>query len=124
MVVLTAAEIEQYRAALAQVPSALRALTVIEDCEGDLEDAAISLAIQAGQEPSESDRWLEGVAKRWRAFLCQVERKDPLEAGVLADVIHALATQTDLPSVLATPVVLYVVKTGVDAFCKPLEEKL
>lgn len=124
MVILTQNEIDHYRSVLADNPNALRALDLIEDCEGDIEDAAIVLALQAGQEPDRSDRWLESVAKRWRAFLCQENLKQQLETGAVADVVQALAAETTIPSVLAVPVVIYVLKVGVGAFCKPFEERL
>ena len=49
MVVITSQEIARFRSELAAYPEALKALDEIEDCEGNIEDAAISLAIQAGQ---------------------------------------------------------------------------
>ncbi|GAB4228237.1 MAG: hypothetical protein Kow00121_57070 [Elainellaceae cyanobacterium] len=124
MIIVTLEEIEQYRAELAENPAALKALNMLEDCEGDLEDAAISLALQVGQEPSQSEQWLNGLAKRWRPFVCQAGIKDALKAGSIVNVVNLLAAETDLPNLLALPVVLYAVKTGVDEFCKPLQEKL
>jgi hypothetical protein len=124
MIVVTVEEIAQYRSELSASPAALRALDMIEDCEGDLEDAAIALALQAGQEPDTSERWLEGLAKRWRTVLCQAELKENFAAGSLQAVMRSLAQETDLSPVLATPVIIYILKTGVDDFCKPLQEKL
>ncbi|NJO73811.1 MAG: hypothetical protein HC833_08670 [Leptolyngbyaceae cyanobacterium RM1_406_9] len=124
MITVTFEEIAQYRSELSASPEALRALDMIEDCEGDLEDAAIALALQARQEPDTSERWLEGLAKRWRAVLCQAEIREGLVSRSLQDVLRSLSQETDLPPVLATPVIIYVLKTGVDDFCKPLEEKL
>ena len=121
---VTLEEIEQYRAELADDPIALRALDMIADCEGDLEDAAIALALHVGQEPDQSDNWLDGVAKRWRVSLCNGELKESLLAGSVGEVVRSLSTDTMLPSALATPIALYVLKTGVEAFCKPLQEKL
>jgi hypothetical protein len=124
MVVLNSVDIIQYRSLLAGSPNALRALDMIEDCEGDLEDAAIALAIQAGQEPDRSERWLEGVAKRWRVFICQSDFQTMLTEETMATAIQTLATETALPAVLATPVVIYVLKTGVKEFCQPLGDIL
>jgi hypothetical protein len=121
---VTSEEIEQYRTELADDPIALRALEMIEDCEGDLEDAAIALALHVGQEPDQSDYWLDGVAKRWRVSLCSGELKESLLAGSVAHVVRSLSTDTMLPSALATPIALYVLKTGVETFCQPLQEKL
>lgn len=124
MITVTFEEIAQYRSELSASPEALRALDMIEDCEGDLEDAAIALALQARQEPDTSDRWLEGLAKRCRAVLCQADLRAALTAGSLQEAMRSLAQATDLPPSLATPVIIYVLKTGLEDFCKPLEEKL
>lgn len=124
MVIVTPQEIEQYRTELAEDPAALNALDMIEDCEGDLEDAAIALALRVGQEPDRSENWLDGLAKRWRTFVCQAGVKDALMAGSLINTVKLLAAETTIPDILALPVILYVVKTGVEDFCKPLQEKL
>jgi hypothetical protein len=122
MITVNSDEIERYRAELADDTTALQALDMIEDCEGDLEDAAIALALQAGQEPDRSEQWLESLAKRWRYFLCQTVMKDYLASGATAAAIKLLADETTIPAILATPVIIYVSKTGVADFCKPFEE--
>ena len=71
MVILTSQEIAQFRSQIAEYPKALEALDTIEDCEGDVEDAAISIAIQVGQMPTTSENWLDGLAKRCRVAICQ-----------------------------------------------------
>lgn len=124
MITLSPQEIAQYRSQLSENEVALQALDMIEDCEGDLEDAAIALALQAGQEPDRSDQWLDGMAKRWRVFLCQTGLKEPLQSGSVANAIKLLGAETSLPTRLATPIVLYVMKVGVEDFCRPLQEKL
>lgn len=124
MIILNPEEIARYRSELSDDDTALSALDMIENCEGDLEDAAISLALRVGQEPDESDRWLEGFAKRWRVFLCQAEIKEALMTGSIANPVKLLASETGIPAILATPVVLFVLKTGVDDFCQPIQEKL
>ncbi len=123
MTVLSSQEIAQYRSELAECPGALVALDAIEDCEGDLDDAAVSLGIQVGQQPDRSD-WLEGVAKRCRVAICQSEFQADLKAGKLSTLVTDLVAQKICPAVLATPVVIYVVKQGVDEFCSPLDFKL
>lgn len=127
MITIAFEEIEHYRDTFAHDPIALKALDMIEDCDGDLEDAAISLALQAGQEPDRSEQWLNGLAKRWRVFLCQTGIKESLESGLesgtIADSVKLFATETDVPKVLALPVILYVLKSGIEDFCKPLQEK-
>lgn len=124
MIKLTSVELIQYRAELSSNQDALTALEMIEECEGDLEDAAIALAIHVGQEPDRSDDWLDSLAKRWRVFLCSPEFREKLAADSRLDAIQTLTNGTDLPGVLATLVVVYVLQADTDSFCEPLEEKL
>lgn len=124
MVIVTAEEIAKYRSELSADNDALEALDIAEDCEGDLEDAAIALALRAGQEPDQSDRWLEGFAKRWRAYICQSGFRQSVGQGAIANGVQLLAAEMAIPSGLATLVLIYIHQTGVDIFCKPLEERL
>ena len=122
--ILTPTEISDFRTELSDYPQALVALEVIEDCEGDLEDAAIALAIHVGQQPTTSEGWIAGLAKRWRPSLCQAELRADLEANRVATTVTQLVTTNALPWELATLVSIYAAKAGIDDFCKPLEEKL
>ena len=122
MTVLTSQDIARYRSELAECPGALSALDAIEDCEGDLEDAAISLGIQVGQQPDRSD-WLDGLAKRCRVAICQDEFQDSLAQGQLAPVVSHLVTQKVCPAILATPVAIYAIEQGIHKFCEPLTFK-
>ncbi|HEY9747349.1 MAG TPA: hypothetical protein V6C63_01505 [Allocoleopsis sp.] len=122
--ILTPTEISDFRAELSDYPQALAALDVIEDCEGDLEDAAIALAIQVGQQPTTSEGWIASLAKRWRPRLCQAELRADLVDNRVASTITQLVTTKALPWELATLVSIYAAKSGIDDFCKPLEEKL
>ena len=122
--ILTPTDLAQFREELTEYPEALAALDVIEDCEGDLEDAAIALAIHVGQEPTTSEGWLESMAKRWRPVLCRTDLRADLADHRVATAIAQLVTTKALPWELATAVGLYVAKTGAEDFCKPLDEKL
>lgn len=122
--IITSQEIAQFRSQLADYSEALKALDVIEDCEGDVEDAAISMAIQVGQEPNTSDNWLSSLAKRCRVVLCEEEVRSNLINGLLKPAVEALIEAKLCPDILATPVVIYVVKTGVPDFCEPLDYQL
>lgn len=119
IVTLTSQEIAQYRSQLANYPEALAALDAIEDCEGDLEDAAISLAIQAGQQPDRSD-WLDGLAKRCRVALCQEAVQQAISQGNLGEAVESLNQSHACPEILTAPVAIYVLKIGIEAFCEPL----
>ncbi len=123
-ITVTLKEIEQFRAILVNYPDALVALDEIEVCDGDLEDAAINLGIQVGQEPDTSDRWIEGLAKRWRYVICQTAMKEKLKEGLTGDILLSLTEHTTLPLKLATPVAIYVVKAGIQNFCQSFEAKI
>lgn len=123
-ITVTSEEIAQFRSILSGYPDAMVALDEIEDCEGDLEDASIALAIRAGQEPDTSDRWIDGLAKRWRHIVCQTELKQQFETGLTADLVTTLAVSTTLPLKLAVPVAIYVVKVGAEEFCRSFEVKI
>ncbi len=123
-ILVTLEEIDFYRSELADYPDALVALDVLADCEGDLEDAAITLAIRSGQEPDISEGWIEGLAKRWRHIICEADLKEQLEDGLSGETLSLLTSNTNLPLRLAIPVAIYVIKTGVEPFCQPLTEKL
>ncbi len=124
MVIITSQQIAQFRSQLAEYPEALKALDAIEDCEGNIEDAAISLAIQAGQEPNISENWLDGLAKRSRVAICKSEVKEELTNGQLNAAFRDLVAAKTGPEIFVTSVIIYVFKTGVNEFCEPLEYKL
>lgn len=116
MLTITADQIEQWRSELADYPEVLRSLDAIEDCEGDVEDAAIGLAIQAGLEPSNSDRWLLSFAKQFRSVVCElVGRVDRVD---LTDVIRHLASDSDCPHLLILPTALAAEQDGFEVFCR------
>lgn len=123
MLTLTSQEIAQYRSQLSNFPEALTALDMIEDCEGEIEDAAISLAIQTGQQPDCSD-WLAGLAKRCRVLLCDATMRNALAQGNIALPVEILLNSEECPAILSTPVVIYVLKTGIDDFCEPLSYQI
>ena len=122
MTTVTSKEIAQFRSQLADNPSAMEALDIIEDCEGDLEDAAMTLAIRAGQEPERANsEWLDALARKWRAVICQEEFRHNLLDDSVKEMMEHLKTIPSFPQILATPVLIYVVKQGADNFCEPLD---
>jgi len=123
-IIVSPKDLKLFREQLADHPSALSALDVIEDCDGDLEDAAIALAIRSGQLPEANERWIEGLAKRWRHILCEAALQEELEDGLSGELVDAIVAQTELPVRLAVPVAVYVLKTGVQPFCQPMQEKI
>ncbi len=124
MIVLTTQEIAKFRSQLSEYEEAMEALDLIEDCEGDLEDASISLALKVGMEPNTSENWLKSEAKRCRVSICEKEFREDLVNGNLTKVVGYLLEKKVCPPVLAAPVVIYALKTGIEDFCQPLDYKL
>ncbi|MDJ0660684.1 MAG: hypothetical protein QNJ42_14530 [Crocosphaera sp.] len=120
---LTLSEITYYRSQLADYPDAIKALDEIVVCDGDLDDAAINLALTVGQTPDRTD-WLDGLAKRYRVEICQENLINELSQGHIIPVINHLMNSKIGPDILVLPVVLYVLKTGVDDFCSSLKLKI
>jgi hypothetical protein len=117
MVLLTSSEITQLQNQLADYPDALQALQVIEDCDGDLADAALSLALKANLEPDTNEAWLASFTKRYRHIACQPQFRADLKAGLIVGLVNHLTQETTCPALLAAPVALYVAKSGADEFC-------
>jgi len=121
MINLTANEIAEWQACLADYPSALSALQEIEDCDGDIEDAAISLALKAGQEPDSNEQWLASFSKRYRHIACQPQFRQALGASQPGTLVNHLTQETDCPALLAAPVAIYIIKAGVENFCRSFD---
>ncbi|MBW4576781.1 MAG: hypothetical protein KME08_16020 [Aphanothece sp. CMT-3BRIN-NPC111] len=125
MATLTPEEIAQFRTQLADYPDALVALDEIEQCEGDLEDAAIALAIRVGQQPDIANaEWLDSLAKKCRAAICQPEFRNDLVNKTFAPMIGHLTATKLCPALLVIPVLMYVAQQGVNNFCEPLDPML
>ncbi|NJM69622.1 MAG: hypothetical protein HC862_04995 [Scytonema sp. RU_4_4] len=122
MTKVTAKEIAQFRSQVADDLTAMEALDLIEECDGDLEDAAITLAIRAGQEPEiANSEWLDALARKWRTVICQQEFRDDLLNASVKEIMEHLKTIPTFPKILATPVLIYVLKKDVNNFCEPLD---
>jgi hypothetical protein len=119
MTLVTPEEIAQFRSEVSAYSQAQQGLDVIEDCEGDLEDAALVLAIEVGQQP-DSLTWLDGFAKRCRPTICRSEFREDLLNGKVLPLVEYLVVQGICPEKLVGPVLLYVMKQGINEFCDPL----
>lgn len=117
---ITAQEIAEYKKQLTQSQDALDALKVIEDWNGDLRKAAIVIS---GQDLLQSPDWFSRIVRRSRQVICQENFKEDLLCGLIAGAIETLATSMAIPPGLATPIVIYVVKQGVDQFCEDYEDE-
>lgn len=117
MIILTSEEITRLKSSFAEMPVVLEALREIEDCDGDVEDAAISLALKSDQQPDTNEQWLGDFSKRYRHVVCQEGFRGAIEQEDLKALVMHLAQKTDCPELIALPVALYVYKTGVGNFC-------
>lgn len=120
---LSREEIGYYREQLEDCEIALRALDIIEDCEGDLEDSATSMALSIGQSPDRID-WFEGMVKRCRVALCGQSLRQDLQDNYIEPAVQYLLERGICPPLLVTPVIIYAVKQGIDSFCEPLSYQL
>ena len=124
MITVTQAEIEQYRSQLQEYPDALKALDVLQECEGDLEYAAETLAIESGEldndlgdkDPNEPS-WLEKSAARLRPHVCTQAFKDVLSQG-FAVALGSLITAGVYLGVPLTLVLIYISTKNMDNFCQ------
>ncbi|MBF2017075.1 MAG: hypothetical protein IGS23_18125 [Rivularia sp. T60_A2020_040] len=122
MTTVTTQEIAQFRSTFANYPQAMQALDLIEDCDGDLEDATMTLAIKVAQQPEiDNSEWLDNLARKWRAVICQQELRGDLLEGSVDKLMEQIQKMPTFPTILATPVLIYVFKQGIPDFCRPLD---
>jgi len=112
---VTAEEIDRFREQLKHDPEALAALDTIQECEGNLEEAARAIAIAAGNTDVESDL-LEQLSTRCRTVICQEDMKEKLPV-LIAAIAGFLASSSGFPSRLATPIALFAIDKGSEDFC-------
>jgi hypothetical protein len=106
----------------AELPEALASLATIADCEGDLEDAAMALAIRAGQQPDiNNSEWLNSLAKKCRVAICMSAFRNDMVDGNFLPLYNHFVEAKVCPKLLILPVLLYVHEQGVNKFCEPLD---
>lgn len=114
--------ITELQARFADIPEAIAALETIADCEGDLEDAAMTLAIRAGQQPEiNNSEWLKSLAKKCRVAICRSEFRNDMVNGDFAPLFQHFVEVKVCPKLLILPVLLYVHEQGVNLFCQPID---
>jgi hypothetical protein len=111
---VTAEEIVQFRAELADNSRAIAALDAIEECEGYLEDAVPLLLIEAGTEP---DRSIGDLFEKCRQFICQEEVREALESGMIAPAIEPISMGAGIPPGVATAIGICAFKLGMKRVC-------
>ena len=114
-VTVTQEKIDRAREQLKHDPEALAAIDTIQQCGGNLADAARLIAIAAGITEIESDL-LETLSSRCRSVICQDEVKAELPVMISA-IAEFLVSTSGLPSKLATPIALLAIEKGIEDFC-------
>ena len=127
-IIVTPAEIEEYRSQLQAYPDSLKALDVLEEWDGDLADAAESIAKRQGIEGVETNadfRWFDQNLEKCQKFICQSEYKDLRNEyistliPVLTEFVgSSLGCPPGTATLLATPFTLTIAKQGMDKFCQ------
>lgn len=129
MTIVTPEEIAQYRAELAGDPEALAALDVIDEWDGDLADAAESIATRNGVEGVEDNaesRWFFVMLVKIRNFtkICEPENENfrenylPALIPPIADFMSSsFGCPPGVAGCLATPFAVYVKEEGIEQFC-------
>lgn len=119
MTTVTAEEIEKFREQLRDYPEALDALDLIEENKGDLEIAANLLAQEAGVVIVRSKlSVLDDLAQKLRDVICDEVFINDLMGGVLTAGVGYLTASGQIPTALATALVIYLAKIGVRKFCQ------
>jgi hypothetical protein len=117
MTTITDQEIESFRSQLADYPEGIKALDIIQECDGHLEDAIALITLrETGQEP---ERGLSDWLEKSRKIVCQEEFRNDLAGGLIGVLVEPLTTGLAIPPGIATVVAVYVFKIGVKRFCEP-----
>ena len=125
---LTSEQIAQYRIEFADNENVLSALDVIEEWEGDLADAAESIATRNGIEGVEDNAdftWFVIVLNKCRDSICQPKYENlrekylPALIPPLTDIIAGcFMCPPGVAGLLSTPVAIYISEEGMDKFCQ------
>ena len=116
---ITDEEIGQYRQPVAVYPEALDALDLNAESDVDLKESASLLALETGVSITRKEpNILDELAQKCRQIICDDAFIDDLIGGLLTAGVATLAASGQIPAAVATPVVIYLTKTGVKKWCK------
>jgi hypothetical protein len=130
MTTLTSGKIAQYRSEFADYPEAVAALDVIQEWDGDLADAAESIATRNGIEGVEDNadlRWFFAMLVKIRDLtkICEPENQNfrenylPTLIPPIADLISSsFGCPPGVAGLLATPFAVYIKEEGIEQFCQ------
>ena len=117
---------DHFRSELTKKAEIQESLSVIEDCDWDLETAAKVIALNEGydvdtlrgdSEPFISQFLLEQAADT-RDLICSDAFKDVLVPGLVTTAVSTLAASAGFSAALALPLVLFLVAFGTEGICK------
>ena len=123
---LTPEDIAQYREQFSQnnQEEALYALDIIEAMDGDVAKAATMLAPKYNIVVSKSvPNILEELAKKSRNIVCDEEFIDQVMGGLLSAAVASLCATGQIPEALATPIVIYLARKGIQKWCNSDSEE-
>ena len=122
---LTSEKIVQYRVELADNPDFLAALDVIEEWDGDLADAAESIATRngiQGVEDNGDSRWFVIVLNTCRHSICQPKLREKYLPALIPTLTGIIAGYLMCPppvaGILSAIVAVYIQDQGLDKFCQ------
>lgn len=126
--IVTPEQIALYRQQVADNQEALAALDVIEEWDGNLADAAESIAKRNGVEGVETNadlRWFSQKLKECHQFICQPKYenlRDKYVSTLIPVLTEFLAGSLGCPpgvaGLIATPFALTIAEEGMDKFCQ------
>jgi|688.fasta_scaffold531395_2 hypothetical protein len=118
---VTSAEIAQFRTELADNPKALADIEVIEKCDGDLEYAAIRLVRRSNINTVRADGegfWQQATTQA-RQLICHDHIRQDIAPDILGGLVGLFITSGNpIIGSVATPLAIYIVKQGLDYFCR------
>ena len=122
---LTSEQIAKYRVELADNSDFLAALDVIEEWDGDLADAAESIATRSGIEGVEDNadlRWFVIVLSKCRHSICQPKLREKYLPALIPTLTGIIAGYLMCPpqeaGILSAIVAVYIQDQGLDKFCQ------
>ena len=117
---VTAEEIAQFRAELADNPQALADLDMIDRCDGDLEYAAIRLVRRSNIDivRAEGESFWQQAITQARQLICHDHIRQDIAPNILGGLVGLLATSGNpVLVVVATPLAIHVFRETLDNFC-------
>ena len=122
MPTVTSEEIDKFRSAFVDDREVLDAIAVIEECQGNLEDAAEVLAVEAGiisvdRADKDPKQILDKLVEKARKILCRKECREQFVNGSFELLMGYLMGVGDIPKAMTIPVLMCAAQMGLEEFC-------